>query len=158
MLVVPSCLVTEFAQPKTHTEEARVQAHSAKFRSMHREWSAKIREVRAAGILSVKQSVMNGMDWGTESGYIDISSSNLSLFRSWGMGFNDICAMEEALEHVDHDRRYLALMTERRLDRGVSHFSLFAIDHLSGDMALVFHRSDCSVDELSQTSRRGSVR
>ena len=158
MLVVPSCLVTEFAQPHTEVEDARVQAHSSKFRSLHREWSAKIRDCREVGILSVKLNVMNGMDWGLEAAYVDVASANVALFRTWGMCFNDICAIEEALSHVDPNRTYLALATERRLDRGLSHFTLFAIDHTTGNQALVFHRSNCSVEETLSPSRRGLVK
>jgi hypothetical protein len=155
MLVIPSCLVTEFAQPTNEIEDARVDAHTSKFRGMHREWSAKIRDCREVGILSLKLNVMNGMDWGSEAAYIDLGTDTLALFRNWGMSFNDICAIEEALSHVDADTRYLALATERRLDRGVSHFSLFAIDHLTGDQALVFHRSDCAVEGVGCKSHRG---
>ncbi len=155
MFVIPSCLVTEFAQPNTDAEDARVQGHSDQFRGMHREWSAKIQSCRQVGLLSVKLNVMSGMDWGTEAAYIDLSSDNLTLFRSWGMSYNDICAIEEALSHVDATTSYLALATERRLDRGISHFSLFAIEHRTGSQALVFHRSDCPVEETALTSGRG---
>jgi len=162
MNAVPTCLLTEYAQPITETEEARVQAHSAQFRAVHREWSAKIRGCKEVGILSVKANLMYGMDWGSEVAYADGDSDNLALFRAWGMTLNDICAIEETLATIDARRAYLALATERRLDSGLSHFTLFTVDHNTGDQALVFHRSDCMVEGFfagaSTGFRRESLR
>ncbi|MDR3691561.1 MAG: hypothetical protein P4L46_19430 [Fimbriimonas sp.] len=154
MNTVPACLLTEFAQPANEVEEARVQAHSAQFRAIHREWSAKILSCPQVGILSRKSNLMNGMDWGAEIAYVDADSDNLALFRHWGMTFNDICAIEEALELMDPNMTYLALATERRLDSGLSHFTLFAIDHKTGDQALVFHRSGCDVEGFAPRPSR----
>ena len=150
MNLIPTCLATEFAQPTNEVEETRVQAHAAQFRAIHREWSEKILGCRQVGILSHKANLMNGMNWGAEIAYVDADSDNLALFRNWGMTFNDICAIEEVLSNIDHLRTYLALATERRLDSGLSHFTLFAIDHRTGDQVLVFHRSECLVEGLAK--------
>jgi hypothetical protein len=161
MCAVPICLVTEFSQPSTAAEDARVESHAAQFRAIHREWSAKILDCRQAGILSSKTNLMNGMNWGSEIAYVDASSDNLAFFRNWGLSFNDICAIEETLARIDTHKAYLAFGTERRLDSGLSHFTLFVIDHLTGDQALVFHRSDCPVEGLisrpSTTLQNGSI-
>ncbi len=158
MNTVPACLITEFSQPATEIEDARVQSHSSQFRAIHREWSAKIRGCSQVGILSLKANLMNGMDWGTEIAYVDSDLDNIALFRNWGMSLNEICAIEETLANLDPKRTYLALATERRLDSGLSHFTLLAIDHSSGDQAVVFHRSDCQVEGFVNSARRESIR
>lgn len=152
MNTVPNCLRTEFAQPASEIEEARVQSYASQFREHHRKWSARIRGCAPAGILSLTVNLMNGMDWGSEIAYVDADPDNLALFRSRGMTLNDICAIEEALTRIDEDRSYLALATERRLELGLSHFTLFAVDHLTGDQALMFHRSECVVEGFNHRS------
>jgi len=152
-------LLTELAQPTSEIEEIRVQNHSRHLRSMHAEWSWKIKKCDQRGLLSWKSSSMNGMDCGAEVAFVSPEVENISLFRHWGMTLNDLCVIEEQLARYDATTSYPALATERRLDGNVSHFSLFVVDHATGNQALIFHRSDCRVaSEQDSRAVRRTVR
>lgn len=148
----PSCLRLEYPQPVDAIETERVEAHSARLYDVHLTWSEKIRDCGQKGLLSVKATRTAGMHLNEECVYLSPEVENISNLRCWGMGLNDICAIESELSKYDSCGSYLALFTERHVDSNLVHFSLFDVDHATGIQVLVFHRSNC--DGAQTTSGR----
>lgn len=142
MISVPDCLLQEYPQPIDAIEEARVEDHSARLSAHRAEWSQKIQDCGQTGLLSIKSTRTSGMRLHEECAYLSPEFENISNLRFWGMSLNEITAIEEQLAHLNPRRHYLALITERHADTGLTHFSLFQVSHATGTQSLIFHLSN----------------
>jgi len=126
-------------QPATVDERATVERHASAVRAIHNAWSEGIART-GRGILSWQ------IHWVMDVGYADVlgfspgGMRERKQFLRWGLEADDIAVIAERVAAYDTTRIYLALVADRHSEGWVS-YSLFEIEHSSGDSALILHRS-----------------